>query len=286
VRDLRTFHLSWRTPQPGRWLVSIVSAFGSSSGKTGSRLTGKVSFNTVRVVPSGVPNSRSTVIKPGTPRVATLQVTNTGNSPEIYYVDPRQAGTTTYSLGFAQNPNGTLPITGSTPQAVVPPGTHSYTMVTNASKRVLMTTEPLFGRPQILSTEGKTAVASLTAPQIEAGEWSCDPALIGPFRSTTNGATFSCAAFGTVNTINDDVQAIGGNIWDSATDPNSPNQFDPTQSVVVAPGASTTIQVAFAPNAGETGSIVSGYLEVQNFNPDVFGSDQMKRIPYRYKVGS
>ncbi len=286
TRDLRTFHLSWRNPKRGRWLISIVSAFGSSSGKTGTRLTGRITYNTVRAVPTGVPNSASTVIKPGKTRVATVRVTNTGNSPEIYYLDPREAGTSTYSLGFDQNPNGTLPITASTPQAIVPPGSHSFTMVANASKRVIMTSSPLFGRPQLLSTEGKTAVASITAPQIEAGEWSCDPALIGPFATTTNGATFTCAAFATANTINDDVQATGGNIWDSATDPNSPNQFDPSQSVVVAPGASTTLQVAFSPNGGESGSVVSGYLEVQNFNIDVFGSDQMVRIPYRYKVGS
>ena len=263
-----------------------MAAFGSSSGKTGSRLTGKVSYNTVQVTPTGVPNSRSTVIKAGTTRVATLQVTNTGNTPEIYYVDPRQAGSTEYSLGFASAPNGSLPITGSTPQAIVPPGTHSFAMVANASKRVLVSASPFFGAPELLGSVGKTSVASLTAPQIEASEWGCAPALIGPFKSTTNGATFSCAAFATTNTINDDVQATGGNIWDTATDPNSPNSFDPSQSVVVAPGATTTIQVAFTPSQGETGSVVSGYLEVQNFNPDVWGSDQMKRIPYRYKVGS
>ncbi len=283
-RDLRTIHMSWRTPQPGRWEVSIVEAFGSSSGKTGSRLTGTVSYNRVHVVPTNVPNGAT--IRAGHTRIATLQVTNNGNSPEIYYVDPRSAGTSTYSLGFAGAVNGTLPITGSAPNAVVPPATRSFTMVANASKPVIMETSPTFGAPSIFSTKGKTAVASLSARQIEASEWSCAPALVGPFANTTNGATFSCAAFATTNTINDDVQATGGNIWDSATDPNSPNQFDPTSATVVQPGASTTIQVAFTPSAGETGGVVSGYLEVQNFNPDVFSSDQMVRIPYRYRVGS
>ena len=215
-----------------------------------------------------------------------MQVTNTGNSPEIYYVDPREAGTTTYSLGFANDFNGTLPITSSAPNAIVPPATHSFTMVANASKRVIMETSPQFGAPSVFSGRSKTAVASLTAPQIEASQWGCAPALIGPFANTTSGATFSCAAFATTNTINDDVQAQGGNIWDNATDPNSPNQFDPTQATVVQPGASTTIQVAFTPSSNEVGGVVSGYLEVQNFNLDVFSSDQMKRIPYRYKVGS
>lgn len=282
--DLRTVHLSWRTPQPGRWEISIVSAFGSSSGTTGSRLTGTVSYNTVKVVPTGVPNSPSTAIQAGTTRVATLQVTNTGNSPEIYYVDPRQAGSTEYSLGFTSAPNGSLPITSSTPQALVPPATHSFAMVANASKPVLLASSPQFGAPEIIGSPGRTSVAGLTAPQIEASEWSCSPALVGPFKTTTDGANFSCAAFATTNTINDDVQAQGGNIWDTATDPNSPNHFAPSQSVVVAPGATTTIQVAFSPGQGEVGNVVSGYLEVQNFNPDVFGSDQMKRIPYSYKV--
>ncbi len=282
----KTMHMSWRSPQPGRWEVSIVSAFGSSSGKVGTPLNGTVSFNTVHVTHTGVPNSGSTVIGAGTTHNATVQVKNTGNSPEIYYIDAREPFASTYSLGFLGDNNGTLPITSSDPQALVPPASSSFTMVANASKRIRMSTSPSFGRPEIGSGVGKTVTATLTSRDVPASGWSCGPTLIGPFKTTTNGATFSCSAFATTKTINDDVQATGGNIWDNATDPNSPNVFDPTQSAVVAPGATTTIHVAFTPTADEAGEIVSGYLEVQNLNTDVFGSDQMVRIPYRYKVGS
>ena len=283
---LRTMHLAWHTPKPGRWEISIVAAFGSSSGKTGTPLSGTISFNTGHVTASHIPQSFSRVLKPGTTYTGTLTVKNTGNSPEIYYVDPRLVGMSTYSLGFDGAPNGSLPITGGTPQALVPPASRSYTMVANASKPISMTSSPEFGRPEILSTRGKTAVATLTAPDIEASEWSCGPALIGPFAQITNGASFSCAAFATTRTIDDTVQATGGNLWDTATDPNSANQFAPDQAAVVAPGASTTIQVSFTPTADESGSVVAGYLEVQNLNTDLFGSDQMVRVPYRYTVGS
>ncbi len=281
---LKTMHMSWRTPQPGRWEVAITSAFGSSSGKVGTPLRGTVAFNTVSTRATGVPNSANTSIIAGSTRVATVRVTNTGNSPEIYYIDPRQGFMSTYSLGFLSGPNGTLPITGADPQALVPPASSSFTMVATASKRIRMSSSPSFGRPEILSGVGKAVTATLTEPDVPASEWSCGPALIGPFATTTNGASFSCAAFATTKTINDDVQATGGNLWDTATDPNSPNQFDPSSSTVVAPGASTTLQVQFTPSQSEIGSVVSGYLEVQNLNTDVFGSDQMKRIPYRYKV--
>lgn len=282
---LRTMHFSWRTPQPGRWEIAIESAFGSSSGTIGTPLHGTVAFNTVQVTPVGVPNRRSTVITGGTTRTATVQVTNTGNSPEVYYIDPRRPYSSTYSLGFLTDNNGTLPITGSVPQALVPPASSSFTMVANSPKRILMSSSPAFGRPEILSTEGRTAVATLAAPDVPASEWSCGPTLIGPFASTTNGTSFSCAAFATTKTIDDDVQATGGNLWDTATDPHSPNHFDPAQTTVVPPGGTATIQVTFSPSAAEAGSVVSGYLEVQNLNPDVFGSDQMVRIPYRYSVG-
>ena len=67
----------------------------------------------------------------GRHHVATVRVKNTGNSPEIYYVDAREPFVSTYSLGFLSDNNGTLPITGSEPQALVPPASSSFTMVAN-----------------------------------------------------------------------------------------------------------------------------------------------------------
>jgi hypothetical protein len=85
-----------------------------------------------------------------------------------------------------------------------------------------------------------------------------------------------------------DIQSQGGNLWDNATDPGSPNVFNPADSVVVAPGASTTIHVTITPSEAEEGETVSGYLAVQTLDVDQdfpsLSSDELVHIPYTYSV--
>ena len=280
----QTVHLSWQSPRKGLWEIDLVTIGGSGSGKVSSPFTGTISFNTVHVTSSGLPASASTVLTPGTTTTAHVKVTNTGNSPEIYYLDPRLNETRTYPLGFINDPSGTTP-GGNTPQALVPPESSSMTMVANAGKKVVFSTSPSFGTPEILSTTGTTAVASFAGAP-EASTWSCGPVLVGPFSGPASSTTFSCAAFAATHAINDDIDATGGNLWDTATDPNSPNVISPGDSVVVAPGDTATLRVRITPSADEAGEVLSGHLAVQTFNPVTDSSDDLKHIPYSYKVGN
>jgi Subtilase family len=282
--DTQTAHLSWANPNKGRWEIDIATLGGSGSGRTSSRFHGTVAFNTVHVTSSGVPHKASTVITAGQQRTAHVTVTNTGASPEIYYIDPRENNRTTYSLGFFTDPNGTIPLSGDVPQAAVPPETSSFTMVMTSPKKIDFTVSPAFGTPEILSTTGKTAVAGITGSP-EASEWGGAPNLIGPFSSPAPSTTFSAAAFGTTHTINDDIAATGGNLWDSTADPNGPNQFSPSDAVVVPPGQSTTLTVQIQPNSDEVGEVISGHLSVQTWSPVTIGSDHLVNIPYKYTVG-
>jgi hypothetical protein len=286
----QTLHLSWRNPMAGTWLLDLGTFLGASSGKTNSTISGTISFNTVQTSSVGVPDDPSTMLAPDVPTVADVTVTNTGNSPEIYYVDPRETSETDYPLAFVTSPSGSLPVTATAtsqggPLYLVPPGSTSLTAVANATGRVDFTTNPAFGAPEISSTTGKTAVASYSANDIAASEWDCPPTLIGPFSGPASGS-FTCAAFAVTRTINDDISSLGGNIWDNATDVNSPNVFDPTQSVVVQPGDSTTIPVTITPTDAEDGATISGYLSVQTYDPNTVGSDDLVHIPYSYTVGT
>jgi hypothetical protein len=231
------------------------------------------------------------MLQPDATHVAHISVTNTGNSPEIYYVDPRLAGTSTYSLGFLSDPNSTLPLGASAtnsnvPQALVPPASTSFSMVANASKPVNFTTSPAFGTPEVSSTTGKTAVATITEPDVPASEWACAPTLVGPFGSATTGASFSCSAFATTRTFDDTIASAGGNLWAAFTDPNSTEGFDPTTAHVVQPGASTSIPVAITPTEDEEGATVTGDLAVQTLDVNTFSSDELIHIPYSYTVAT
>jgi hypothetical protein len=282
----RTLHLSWQSPVAGLWELDLSTFSGSSSGKTSSKISGKISFNTVNVTSTNVPNSTSTALTAGEPTFASVTVKNTGNSPEIYYLDPRLAGKSTYSAGFATDPNGPLPIgDADVSQAFVPPATTSLTMVASATEPVNFTMSPSLGSPEIASTSGKTAVASYTGAPVTAGEWGCPPTLIGPFSGPAKAGSYSCGALVTTDTIDDNAVAQGGNLWDSATDPFSQNSFDPTDATVVHPGQTTTIQLAFLPTSDEVGETVHGYLAVQNLNVELVpSSDELVHIPYSYKV--
>jgi hypothetical protein len=278
----QTVHLSWANPKKGRWEFDLATVGGSTGTKTSTTFTGNVAFNTVQVTSSGVPNGTATSHDPGTPIDAQVTVTNTGNSPEIYYLDARSTGSSTYSLGFFGSPNGTVGV--DNPQAILPPESSSLTVVATATKKVQFSTSPFLGTPEILSTQGKTAVASVSRSPLEASEWSCGPGRVGPFSGPASSATFSCGAFASTHTINDDIAAQGGNLWDNATDPNSPNVFSPGDSVVVAPGDSTTIAVEITPSDSEAGETVHGHLAVQTFNALTTSSDELVNIPYTYKV--
>jgi hypothetical protein len=251
-------------------------------------VTGTVSFNTVNVTSTNVPNSAATMLKPDVTRTATVTVKNTGNSPEIYYVDPRLAGTSEYALGFLTDPNGELPIAGSIPEFLVPPASRSFTAIAHATKPVDFTTQAALSTPEIASTTGKNAVATLSGSDIQASDWSCPPTLVGPFKKATNGGKFSCAAFALTRTIDDTISATGGNLWDSATDLNSPNAFNPGAAHVVQPGASTTLTVHITPSADSEGETLSGYLSVQtldlNFTTASANGDELIHLPYKYTV--
>jgi hypothetical protein len=286
----QTLHLSWRTPTPGRWSLDLATAGGSGSGKTSSPITGTVAFNTVNVTSANVPNDASTMLQPDATRLATITVKNTGNSPEIYFVDPRLAGSSQYPLGFINNPSGQLPLgvadDADVPEALAPPASTSVTMVATANKPVNFTMTPDLSTPAVASTTGKTAVANYAASDVPASAWSCPVTLVGPFGSPTSGGQFACAAFARTRTFDDTVEATGGNLWDSFTDPATNNGFDPESSTVVQPGASTTLQVAITPTEDEEGATVSGFLAVQTLDVNTFSSDNLAHIPYRYTVAT
>jgi hypothetical protein len=284
----QNLHLSWSNPTPGLWALDLATVGGASSGKTSSTITGSIAFNTVHVTSTNVPSSASIMLDPDATRTAHITVKNTGTTPEIYYVDPRLAGNSTYGLSFIDNPNGVLPLGAGpdavVPQALAPPSSSSLSMVANASRPVNFTTSPGTGTPEVASTDGKTAVATVSRSDLPASAWSCPPTLIGPFGHATTTATFSCAGFATTRTFDDTIVATGGNLWDAATDPNSTTGFDPSAAHVVQPGASTTLTVAITPTQEMEGETVSGFLAVQTLDVNTFASDDLVHIPYSYTV--
>lgn len=275
-------HLSWTAPTPGMWTLDILTISGDLSGATSVPFTADIAFNTVQVTSSGIPDSSETTIAAGDQAQASVTVTNTGDSPEIYYLDPRRDSLTTYPMSFTTYPSGQVGT--DVAQVIVPPFTTSAIIGASADEPIAFDSSPLLGSPSVASTEGTTAVVGLEDP--EASQWSCGPAAVGPFTKPAPATEFGCEGMATTATMNDSISVEGGNLWQMTTDPSTPNAFDPVfgGSTVVQPGQSVTLGMNITPSQTDQGSTVNGFIAVETMNMISLSSDDLVNIPYSYTV--
>jgi hypothetical protein len=258
---------------------------GGSPTGVSTRISGAVSFNTVRVTSSGVPDSVATNISSSGSTDATVTIDNTGNSPETYFLDPRLDTRTTYPLSFFGYDSGRLPGTGAPPQAIVPPFTDRLTMSARARRTIRVETEPMGLYPMAVSGSGRTVAATITKPDLPTSLWFCEAAEAGPFRQATT-TTYTCSASARTDTIDDNVVITGGNEWASSTDESDPNEFNPNELTLVKPGQSVTLHATFQPTGEAAGTVARGFIAVETFNADSYSGDQLLRIPYAYTVSN
>jgi hypothetical protein len=281
--NLQTVHLSWHNPIPGTWNLDLATLFGSSSALTSTTISGEVDFAAPTVTATGLPFASSTHLASGVPVTATVKITNNGNSPEAYSIDPRLNTSTNYSLASI-NATGGLPLPVSdpstVPQFIVPPFSTHLDVAALSTVPITMSTSPDFGTPEVeAGSFGPFAEATLNAPDIPASIWGCPPSEVGPFPSGAVSTTFACGADATTATFDPAVDSATGNIW-SALEGLTPN-YAP---LVLGPGQSGTITVTITPS-GHTGAIFSGSLAVETFSFFTVSSDLVASLPYTYKIG-
>lgn len=284
-------HLSWATPTPGRWGLIIAVTQGQSSGQTSTHLDGTVAFNTVHVTASGLPQSKSHAIAAGTSLNATIQVSNTGNSPEAYYVDPRLNTSETVLPQDNGVTSGNLPITfaDGLPQFFVPPFSSSVTIAAQShgpggtaagAPRVDFDTSSAFGSPDVLSTTGTNAVATITRSDLASSEYSCTPTIVksGGFTDVpTAGGTYNCGASVVTKAFDDFITSSTGDLWNGAS-------YTP---LVLQPGQTGEIDVTIsAPSDAPEGYAVNGFLPVMTFDPATISGDHLISFPYAYSFKS
>lgn len=280
--NLQTMHLTWANPVPGRWTLNLVTFNGNQSLLTTVPFSGTITFARAAIAASGLPNSAGAVLARGKTATATVHVTNTGNSPEFYSVDPRLSQDSVLSLNSVTKTSGTLPLDvaqlATIPQFVVPPFSTNLQIAATSSVPINFSTSPNFGTPEILSVmHGDSATVTLSAPDIAASIWSCPPTEIGPGNAVA--AAFSCGAAATTRTFDPAVDSSTGNIWSALEGLTA--TYTP---LLLQPGQSGDITVKITPGANP-GTIVSGFLAIESFNFNTVSSDQFARIPYRYRVG-
>jgi hypothetical protein len=278
-------------PTAGTWTL-VIDFYSSVSGTAVSQPF-TVSLNTTPITASenGLPNGGS--LTAGTPVTASVTVTNSGTTPEAYFVDPRLNKQVTLNLAAQSTSVLTLPnIEGIVPQYLVPSHTTSVKATVSSSAPLYFDITYPYGDPDVISTTGKTATATYSASDVGPGMWTVTPFLVGPTgKNPAPNVNANITMTATTQGFDSAVSTPTGDLWAGSTNANE--VFTP---YVVNPGQSVTIPVTITPS-GTSGSTVSGTLYISDstfispalnfddqsgFTPE--GSD-VASFPYSYKIG-
>ena len=186
-----------------------------------------------------------------------VRVTNSGSTPEAYFVDARLTRQTSVTLAPQTVANIRLPDYNFTtlPTYLVPSHTRAITGTVTAGAPAFFDFTWPFGDPDLISSAGKTAVRTYSAPQVPDGDWILTPTLLGPFGpKSARSVAASISVTGRTAEFDPAVSSPTGDLWLASIRPSS--SFTP---YVVDPGQSVTIPVTLTPQAAP-GTTVRGTL--------------------------
>ncbi len=292
----KTMQFFWRNPEPGNWKFVLAINYNTSGAQTSLPFTGTLAYNSVKITAPTLPNSTSTNLPAGTAVVVPVQITNTGNTTKSYFVDARSTSTAQLYLGSTE-----IAVPGSHQfVTLIPPETTSATVTSQSLTSVPVNFDfgPNYGDPDTQGTPGvnifghPAADATVIGSELTPGLWQASPAVIGP---TPGGnpvsTTMDLGGLATTLGFDSAVTSTTGDIWANAVGASTADY----KPLVLAPGASGTIDVTITPNAA-SGTAISGTLFVDTFSasPDFStttgfwftgaGGDEAAALPYSYTV--
>ena len=279
-------------PRSGVWTL-VVDFFNTVSGTAVAQpFTVTMNDTPVWATATRLPHSPGSKLAAGKPVTIRVRVTNSGSTPEAYFVDPRLNTQVTSTLATQTTSTLRLPnISGKIPVYLVPSHTSAIATRVSAKAPLFFDIAWTFGDPDLFSTIGKTATADFSSSPVAPGFWTVTPFLVGPTgthapppqRATVSMSATSAAFDPTVNSPT-------GDLWLGST--NASNGFTP---YVANPGQTITIPVTITPQ-GAPGTRISGtlFLDDSSFVPGVTtfnflpgnvpqGSD-VAAFPYRYTI--
>jgi hypothetical protein len=280
-------------PAAGLWTL-VVDFYNTVSGTAVSQpFTITVDDTPAGVGASGLPDSAGTVLAAGKPVSVPVWIHNGGTTAEAYFIDPRLSEQATVQLAPQTTPTLSLPnLAGVLPAFLVPSHTTAIESTVTSPAALFFDVSYPFGDPDLISSSGKTATESFSAPDVPAGEWTVTPFLVGPVgKKPAKSVTATATMTATTAAFDPAVSAPTGDLWQGSTDATA--GFTP---YVVNPGQTVTIPVTITPK-GTAGTTVSGtiYVADSSFIPGEVtiystpgsvpeGSD-VAALPYSYTIG-
>ncbi len=282
-------------PAGGTWTLILDFAPATSGTAITEPFTVSTNEGPADASSGSLPDSAQTRLTAGHAYTYNVRVTNTGSVPEQYFVDARQPGSTTLDLASQTGSSDTsepLSLTDNIPDYLVPSDTTSLvaTASTTGNEPIQFDASSPAGDPDLGSSSGLTAVASISANPVTAGEWSIAPLLSGVFGRNGAASTEPVTTSMTVVTAPFDrsVSSSTGDLWLTSLDPSyfgSPA----LAPVTVNPGQSALVPVTITPS-GSSGSTDSGTLYLDDTNAVLFDAylapngDQVAAFPYSYSI--
>ncbi|HEY3831152.1 MAG TPA: S8 family serine peptidase [Acidimicrobiia bacterium] len=264
-------------PTHGLWTLILAMQDGNPGQNIEEPFTGSISLKANTVTATHVPHA--VALRAGTPTQATIHVTNSGSAEKWFFVDPRTASSTAMPLKGLTPTTVSLPVSGEpSPIFLVPTHSSAITFAATASLPIEMDVQQSSGDPDIESPPGTSPSVAYSAPQISPGTWAANPAEEGPFPAAAPAGTATVAATVQANGFDSAVSSPTGDVWLVST--GAASGFSPLK---LEPGQSADIPVTFTPS-GSSGTTVSGFLDVDAFNPITDTGDQLARFPYSYRI--
>ncbi len=247
-------------PNAGTWSL-IIDFYNQVSGTALSQPI-NVTLDTTPATTSaaGLPDSAATMLAAGTPVTVPVTVTNTGTTPESYFVDGRLGQSTTVSLTPTSASTVQVPLTGTPPEFIVPSHTTSITASASASASVgiFFDYSWAFGDPDLMADTqpfGDNPSGTLTSTAVADGTWTITPFQDGPDgRHGVPPVTTQTSMTATTAAFDPAVSTAVGDLWLESVNANAT-----VHPVVVDPGQTVTIPVTITPG-GTSGTTVSGTL--------------------------
>jgi Subtilase family len=300
-------------PEAGRWTVVLdwlAPVTSDSFAQLSMPFTGKIEYNQVKATSSDLPNGAT--LNQGQTYTYHLMVTNTGQAPQAYFLDPRASSMSAYQLpdqnGSDQNMSLPLPLPSDPttlpafPLYLVPADTTQVQTSISGNGPVTYDFSPWTGDPDLspaLSAPpiGNSAAMNFvpTSGEVTPGLWALVPSEVGPYGPSGAPSLTATATFSAVTpSFDPTVDPSTGDLWSAYAGQSSLGDLNP---VYLLPGQSRSIPLTITPSAS-AGTSVSGTIKVDdifqaNFLDPVFGAnsgfelggDELASLSYSYTVG-